>query len=283
LADDIWYAYTASSNGTLTINTCGSSYDSVLAVYSPCTCPPGAALVCNDDFCGLQSQVSLSVTAGTCYLIQVGGFNGATGSGTLNVMGPSAPPVIAAANPPNLHLDPLQPGPGATVAQGIGAAGTPAEGTVTYAPIRVTFTAPPAPPPNACNVTVSCTGGACPIVTGVTAVNSTTFDISLSAAIPPLHCTTITFAGGQKVQYISHPGNPNGDGAANTIDILAIVLALNNGTANQPANISRYDIDRSHTGAAPVNTSDLLREVQLLNGTNTVQVYNGTTHAPCPP
>jgi hypothetical protein len=32
-----------------------------------------------------------------------------------------------------------------------------------------------------------------------------------------------------------------------------------------------------------VNTQDLLRLVQLLNGTNATQAFNGATVAPCPP
>jgi hypothetical protein len=119
----------------------------------------------------------------------------------------------------------------------------------------------------------------CPTVTAVTAVNSATFDISLSAPIPPLRCTTISFADGQKLQYRSHPGNVNLDTFSNTQDLLALVQALNNGTANLPVNLARYNVDRM----GMVNTQDLLRIVQLLNGINTTQVFNGTTADACPP
>jgi hypothetical protein len=283
-ANDIWYNYIAQGAGMVMAELCGSSFDTVLYVYDGCACPVGALLACNDDSCGLQSQVSF-MAAGTasCYKVRVGGFSGETGVGMLNIMGMQPPVTISAGNPPNLHLDPLQPGPGAAVTQGIGAAGTFGEGTVNYAPITVTFSGLPVPPPTRCNTTISCTGGACPTISSVTTVNPTTFEVNLSGAIPPLNCTTITFPGGQKLKYLSHPGNVNGDPFSNTIDLLSLVQALNNGSANQPANISKYDVDRSHMGAAPVNTQDLLREVQLLNGTNTNQVYNGTTHAACPP
>ncbi|HEY3246577.1 MAG TPA: dockerin type I domain-containing protein, partial [Phycisphaerae bacterium] len=73
-------------------------------------------------------------------------------------------------------------------------------------------------------------------------------------------------------------GDVDMNGTANTQDVLALVTAVNNGSANQAANLPRFDIDRS--GA--VNTQDFLREVQLLNGTNTTQAFNGATVAPCP-
>ncbi|HEY3242770.1 MAG TPA: dockerin type I domain-containing protein [Phycisphaerae bacterium] len=83
---------------------------------------------------------------------------------------------------------------------------------------------------------------------------------------------------GQKLQYQSLPGDVNLDGTSNTVDLLALVTALNNGSANLSDNLARYNIDRM----GGVNTQDLLRLVQLLNGVNTTQVFNGATVAPCP-
>jgi hypothetical protein len=71
------------------------------------------------------------------------------------------------------------------------------------------------------------------------------------------------------------------NGSVNTVDLLWLVQRLNDGTANQAANLARYNVDRS-TGASPVNTGDLLRLVQLLNGVNTVQPFNGAPVAACP-
>jgi hypothetical protein len=87
---DVWYNFTAEFDGTVEINTCDGSttYDSALAVYLGCECPAdvGTLITCNDDFCGLQSRVVFDVTAGQCYKVQVGGFAGAQGTGTLVVM-----------------------------------------------------------------------------------------------------------------------------------------------------------------------------------------------------
>lgn len=89
VGQDIWYCYIASCTGHVTVNLCGSTYDTKVAIYqtdSMCTCPGGAsAIACNDDFCGLQSQVTFVSIAGQKYLIRVGGFTTASGTGTMTV------------------------------------------------------------------------------------------------------------------------------------------------------------------------------------------------------
>jgi subtilisin-like proprotein convertase family protein len=86
IGSDVWYNYNSTINGTLTINTNGSPFDTVLAVYDGCSCPPGALIDCDDDDGdGLNSLVTFPVVAGGCYKIQVGGFNGAQGAGVLNI------------------------------------------------------------------------------------------------------------------------------------------------------------------------------------------------------
>lgn len=87
---DVWYAYTATCTGTLSVNTCGSGYDTVLSVHSACPGTIGNQLACNDDCSGagapcggLASCLTTSVVQGTTYYIRVSGYNGATGSFTL--------------------------------------------------------------------------------------------------------------------------------------------------------------------------------------------------------
>jgi len=79
---DLWWCWTAPCTGEVTINTCGqTSIDSKIAVYDGCACPVTDArlIVCNDDFCGLQSQVQFSAVSGQQYLIRLGVFPGAAG------------------------------------------------------------------------------------------------------------------------------------------------------------------------------------------------------------
>jgi hypothetical protein len=84
---DVWYDYQAQYTGILSVRLCDSGYDTKLAIYDGCACPMGdaALLDCNDDSCGLQSEVTAFVTAGQCYKIRVGGFEGAQGTGMLTL------------------------------------------------------------------------------------------------------------------------------------------------------------------------------------------------------
>jgi len=88
---DIWYEYVPSCDGPAVISLCGSAYDTKLAVYEGAVClpaPPAGA--CNDDACGLQSEVRIAVTAGRSYLVRIGGFSRNQGGGTLTIRLPDA-------------------------------------------------------------------------------------------------------------------------------------------------------------------------------------------------
>jgi len=93
---NIWYCYTASCTGNVTVSLLGSSYDTKLAVYNHCTPNPTTSrmIACNDDFPpSHQSQITFPSTAGNKYLIEVGGYGSATGQGILNVScQPTTPP-----------------------------------------------------------------------------------------------------------------------------------------------------------------------------------------------
>lgn len=97
---DVWYAYTATATGELAIDTCGSSFDTVLSVHSV-GCPAGVSteLACNDDCvdpptgCGVRdSCLVLPVSQGQGYLIRVSGYNGASGDFVLTVDNHLPPP-----------------------------------------------------------------------------------------------------------------------------------------------------------------------------------------------
>jgi hypothetical protein len=200
------------------------------------------------------------------------------------------PPAVSPYNPPEKFRDVLQNQANPATPQGIGVPGTPDEANVRFVPILVSFSGTPFPTPSVENITVDCTDTAnngsadCPSVTSVVGGGSTWF-LTLSAPPPPRECITFQFAGavpGQWLQYQVLPGDVNLDGSSNTLDLLWLVQRLNDGSANLPSNRARYNIDRS-TGAGPqVNTVDLLRLVQLLNGVNTTQAFNGASAAACP-
>ncbi len=103
---DIWYTYIPDCDGNLTVSLCGSGYDTDLVVYDGCACPTAATapLGCSDDNCPGGAPASyrselpngvfpvIPVTAGSCYLIRVGGWNnGDQGPGTVAVTNDGSP------------------------------------------------------------------------------------------------------------------------------------------------------------------------------------------------
>ena len=78
----VWFSWTPTASGTFTVDTRGSNYDTVLAIYTGSSVTGLTTLSCNDDIGGgdLDSTITRSFTAGVTYRIQVGGYNGATGS-----------------------------------------------------------------------------------------------------------------------------------------------------------------------------------------------------------
>ena len=85
---NVWFCYTASCTGNVTVSLLGSAYDTMLAVYNGCECYPALEhlIECNDDFDpGLQSQISFAAVAGNQYLIEVGGYASETGQGVLSI------------------------------------------------------------------------------------------------------------------------------------------------------------------------------------------------------
>lgn len=87
MAKDVWFQYTATCAGTVTISTCGTTAtDTRLAVYSG-ACPPSTQFIgCNNDS-GCASggaTVQFAATQGTVYVIRVGS-NSTGGAGLLSV------------------------------------------------------------------------------------------------------------------------------------------------------------------------------------------------------
>ncbi len=86
---DVWFAWTPDETCDFTINTCNTTLgDTKIAIYNGTSCPAMGAIDCNDDTCGLQSQVAANLTGGQTYLIRVGSFPGASGAtGSINISG----------------------------------------------------------------------------------------------------------------------------------------------------------------------------------------------------
>jgi hypothetical protein len=78
LGHTAWWTFTGTGS-PVTVDTAGSDFDTVIVVYVD----DGGSLTqvgCNDDDQGLQARLTVPTDAGVTYLVQVGGFGGATGS-----------------------------------------------------------------------------------------------------------------------------------------------------------------------------------------------------------
>lgn len=87
----VWYQWTAPASGPATINTFGSNFDTLLAVYTGASFAAFVEIASNDDALGtvgVNSEVHFSAVAGTTYMIAIDGYRGASGSFVLNGSGP---------------------------------------------------------------------------------------------------------------------------------------------------------------------------------------------------
>lgn len=81
----VWWTYKAPSAGSVTVDTFGSTFDTVLAVYTGNAVGSLTLVGSNDDTApGTQSQVTFTAEANKRYRIAVDGGSGATGAIKLN-------------------------------------------------------------------------------------------------------------------------------------------------------------------------------------------------------
>lgn len=91
---DHWFVWVAPGNGQATFSTCdANSFDTSMVLYDGADCSTTVQVACNGDAPagdGCQqyhSEISYEVTSGRTYYIRLGGWQGATGSGTLTIDG----------------------------------------------------------------------------------------------------------------------------------------------------------------------------------------------------
>jgi len=90
----VWWKWTAPSNMSIIFNTYGSSFDTLLAVYTGSSVGSLTEIAKNDDDGSENdnSSVSFNAQAGTVYYIAVDGYEGNAGNITLNWKIPAPPP-----------------------------------------------------------------------------------------------------------------------------------------------------------------------------------------------
>lgn len=115
----VWYRWRApQAGGTVVIETCGSYFDTLLAVYRGTTLQGLDLIAANDDACNLQSRVSFRVSPGAEYRIAVDGFGGAQGNIRLSIVFDADPLFyrltagITPSQAGQVLFDPMPSGPG---------------------------------------------------------------------------------------------------------------------------------------------------------------------------
>ena len=97
----VWYSWTAPASKRVTIDTCGSNFDSVLAVYTGSAVAALTPVAADDDGAGCGpglSELSFDAVAGTAYRIAVDGRDASQeGAGYLSIAQPPANDDFAAA------------------------------------------------------------------------------------------------------------------------------------------------------------------------------------------
>lgn len=93
----VWYSWTSPFTGYVSIDTAGSDFDTILAVYTGSTLNSLSPVASNDDATerDLTSKVIFDVVAGTTYQIAIDGYGGDCGTFFLSInklQGGSAPP-----------------------------------------------------------------------------------------------------------------------------------------------------------------------------------------------
>jgi hypothetical protein len=82
-ANSVWFQVEAPADGTISVDTAGTAYDTVVAAFTGACGGLGPA-GCNDDAGGLQARLTFPVSAGTSYLVEIADF-GTPGGGALDV------------------------------------------------------------------------------------------------------------------------------------------------------------------------------------------------------
>jgi hypothetical protein len=293
---DVWYRYTATCTGTLTVETCGASAqtspDTNLAIYDQGLCPPfsGGPIACSTDAggdCGSGSKVQIDVVQSTPYIIRLADSaeNGPEGDLKVACIQANCPAgEMTITSPPNGVVDAGRPS-------------DPSNAALLLGIKTITATAPHAALPSC--FTLCDTAFPVPANSIVSAVEvenppgTYTYTITLARPITAGALTTLTYTDVHELKstgrFTSHPANVDADAVASEADVQRLVDILN-GTGTPPWGVYSDDIDRSVQVTPPVTTgvtpADILEVVDLLNGAGAYIAWDGTpnpsTSTACP-
>jgi hypothetical protein len=128
----LWYAWTPSFSGTASIDTAGSSIDTLLGVYTGSSVSALTTIGSNDDISSVDttSRVCFSAVAATTYLIAVDGYDDDEGAITLTY-GPKNDAAPCPTLPPTI-TGPTSPKPGDALGSAPAMFATAGGATVSY-------------------------------------------------------------------------------------------------------------------------------------------------------
>lgn len=87
----VWWKWTAKATGSVTVTTSGSSFDTLLGVYTGTSAGALTTIASNDNASGVvTSALSFNASINVTYYFAVDGNKGATGNITLAVAGPAS-------------------------------------------------------------------------------------------------------------------------------------------------------------------------------------------------
>lgn len=92
--ESVWWKFTALASGPVTVDTCGSSYDTTLGVYTGQAVNALSTVASNDDSCGLRSAVTFFANEGQTYYIAVDGYSDADSDEEGNIVLRVSPPLV---------------------------------------------------------------------------------------------------------------------------------------------------------------------------------------------
>lgn len=75
---DVWYRYTALTDGDVSFDSSGSSFDTTVSVHQGCPGLEANELACNDDGYGLQGAATIFLAAGQEVWVRLSSFDGPT-------------------------------------------------------------------------------------------------------------------------------------------------------------------------------------------------------------
>jgi len=259
--NDMWFNYTATCSGLLTVQTCGDTRDTNLALYDGNVCPPiaGAPLACNANFggtCGLGAKLAdVDVIEGNAYKIRLADTAENRPAGNLQiacVQSDCPAGQFVFTDPPNPVLDAARPHLPDAPAQLQG--------------IKIIKGTGPRDALSSCFSLCETTNSG-NFIESIVEDPTENYTITLSKPIAAGAMTTITYRDTHGLKssgrFTSHPGNVSGDATtSSTDDITGLngLIALLDAPA--PPACGNYCADINRSGR--ITPADLLEEVDLM-------------------